>query len=51
MRRISFRSWVRVDLELAASWGEYWCNSVMEMIEVGLRGLAVRAMRESDCDE
>jgi hypothetical protein len=37
--------------ELVASWGEYWYNTVIEMVEVELRGVAVRAMRDSDYDE
>ena len=37
--------------ELTASWGDYWYSTVVEMIEVELRGVAVRAIRESDYDE
>jgi hypothetical protein len=37
--------------ELAASWGDYWYDTVVEMVEVELRAVAVRAIRESDYDE
>jgi len=37
--------------ELIASWGEYWYETVVEMVEVELRSVAVRAIRESDYDE
>jgi hypothetical protein len=37
--------------ELTASWGDYWYDTIVEMIEVELRGVAVRAIRESDYDE
>lgn len=37
--------------ELTASWGDYWYDTVVEMVEVELRGAAIRAIRESDYDE
>lgn len=37
--------------ELVASWGEYWYNTVVEMVEVELRSVSIRAIRESDYDE
>jgi hypothetical protein len=37
--------------ELTALWGDYWYDTVVEMVEVELRGAAVRAIRESDYDE
>lgn len=37
--------------ELVVSWGEDWYNTVVEMVEVELRSVPVRALRESDYDE
>jgi len=37
--------------ELIESWGEYWYNTVLEMVEVELAGVSVRDVRESDYDE
>ena len=37
--------------ELSASWGDYWYDTVVEMIEVELKGVEVRAARDSDYDE
>jgi hypothetical protein len=37
--------------ELIASWGAYWFDTVVEMVEVELRGVTVRAIRDSDYDE
>jgi hypothetical protein len=37
--------------ELTDSWGEYWYDTVAEMVEVEMEGVAVRALRESDYDE
>jgi hypothetical protein len=37
--------------DLVACWGDYWYNTVGEMVEVELRSIQVRAMRESDYDE
>ncbi len=37
--------------ELSASWGDYWYDTVVEMIEVELKGVEVRASRDSDYDE
>ncbi len=37
--------------ELAASWGDYWYNTVVEMVEIELKGVAFRAIRGSDYDE
>jgi hypothetical protein len=36
--------------ELAASWGDYWYDTVVEMVDVELRSAAVRAIRDSDYD-
>ena len=36
---------------LTASWGDYWYDTVVEMVEVELRSAEVRAIRESDYDE
>ena len=38
-------------IELTASWGDYWFDVVYEMIEVELKGVGVRAARDSDYDE
>ena len=37
--------------DLVASWGDYWYNIVVEMVEVELKSIPVRAIRESDYDE
>jgi hypothetical protein len=37
--------------ELVASWGAYWYDSVVEMVEVELRSVSIRAIRESNYDE
>jgi hypothetical protein len=37
--------------ELTASWGEYWYTTVVEMVEVELTSVPIRAIRESDYDE
>jgi hypothetical protein len=36
---------------LIASWGEYWYETISEMVEVELLSIPVRAFRESDYDE
>lgn len=37
--------------ELTASWGQYWYDSVVEMVEVEILSLPIRSIRESDYDE
>ena len=37
--------------DLVASWGGDWYDTVVEMVEVELRSLPIRAIRESDYDE
>jgi hypothetical protein len=37
--------------DLVASWGQHWYDTVVEMVEVELRAVTVRALRESDYDE
>jgi hypothetical protein len=37
--------------DLIASWGDYWYDTVVEMVEVELRSIPIRASRESDYDE
>jgi hypothetical protein len=37
--------------ELATSWGEAWYDTVVEMVEVELRAIPIRAIRDSDYDE
>ncbi len=36
---------------LTASWGTYWYDTVFETIEVELRGVSARAIKESDYEE
>jgi hypothetical protein len=36
---------------LTASWGNYWYDTVFEMIEVEQRGVSARAIKESDYEE
>ncbi|MGW8319308.1 MAG: hypothetical protein ACWGPS_08690 [Candidatus Promineifilaceae bacterium] len=47
---------LRVELEdgrseFASSWGNYWYDTVFEMIEVELKGVAARAIKETDYEE
>jgi len=37
--------------DLIASWGDYWYDTVVEMVEVEIKSIPVRAIRESDYDE
>ena len=37
--------------ELTVSWGDYWYKTVVEMVEVELRGVAARAIKQSDYEE
>jgi len=37
--------------ELAASWGQYWYDAVLEMVEVERASIPIRALRDSDYDE
>ncbi len=37
--------------ELITSWGEYWYDTVVEMVEVEMKSIPVRAIRESNYDE
>lgn len=37
--------------EIVASWGEYWYDTVVEMVEVELSSVQIRGLREQDYDE